>query len=144
MKTLAGVIRLHRWQLDEKRRALGELEALADRLGGEIRQLDADMAAERQAAEREAGNGVGFSFAAYVRNALARRERLQQSIRQVEEQIAAARDEIAEAFQELKKFELAQEDRDRRAANRRRRAETIAFDEIALTRFLRRQGQGGD
>src|SRR3546814_668402 len=127
VKSFASLIRLHQWQLDEKRRALAELQTLADRLEGEIQRLDAEIAAEREVAERDPGSSPGFGL--YVKSALNRRERLKQSVRQVETQIAAAREEIAEAFQDLKKFELAQEDRDRRAALRRRRIETIALDE---------------
>lgn len=137
MKSLKSLIRLHRWQLDEKRRALVELETLRERLEGEIQRLDDEVAAERQAAEESPAERLGFG--AYIRNALKRRDRLRQSVQQVEEQIAAVRQEIAEAFQDLKKFELAQEERDRRAAMRRRRVDALAMDEVALTGYQRKR-----
>lgn len=137
MKDLKSLIRLNRWQLDEKRRALGELQTLVDRLNGEIERLDAEIEREKASVATAADPVAGF--AVWLHAARGRRERLVQSVAQVEAQIAAARDQIAEAFQELKKYELAQEDRDRRALLRHRRRETAAFDEIALNGFRRRQ-----
>lgn len=136
MSSLDGLIRLHRWQLDEKRRALAELQALAERLRSELTRLDVEVTAEQAAAQAEE---VAFSYAAYADAARGRRLRLTQSIAQVETRIAESTEEIAAAFQELKRYELAQQERERRVKVKERRRATTRLDEIASTRFLRRQ-----
>ncbi|WP_207476539.1 flagellar FliJ family protein [Arenibaculum pallidiluteum] len=137
MSELKTLIRLHKWKLDEKQRALAELEALAERLSGEKQRLEDEVLAE-QAAARESAE-VGYGYAAYAKVAIERRRRLEESIEQVARQIEAARDEMADAFQELKRYELAQEGRDRRERERLRRREGAMLDEVAVTGFARRR-----
>lgn len=85
---LAGVIRLHRWQLDEKRRALADLDSLAGRLTGEIAKLDGELARERALAAEQTEPVLGF--AAYIEATCDRRTRLAESLHQVEAQISVA------------------------------------------------------
>jgi flagellar export protein FliJ len=136
MSELGTLIRLNKWKLDERRRALAELQALADRLEDERSRLEEEVQAE-QAAARASGE-VAFGYGAYARIVIERRKRLDQSIEQVARQVAAATEEMAEAFQELKRFELAQEGRDRRERDRQRRREGAMLDEVAVTGFARR------
>lgn len=142
MKDLDGLIRVNKWQLDERRRALAELEAFADRLADEMARLDRDVARERAAASQAADPVPGF--AAWLNAATSRRRRLEQSITSIAAQIEAARDEIAAAFQELKKYELARDDRQRRLQERRKAAERRLFDDIAIDGFRRRAMEAGD
>lgn len=141
MRELDTLIRLHRWQLAEKRRELVELEVLAERFQEELRALDDEVARETAAAEAEPQLPMGF--AAYLRASRKRRQRLEQSIAQVEEQIAAARDRITAAFQELKGYEVARDNRKKRADDRRRQRETVEMDEVAVTGFQRRRSANG-
>ena len=142
MTDLQPLIRLHRWQLDEKRRALAELEALSERLHDQIAQLDEELVREQAFAAEAAEPPPGFG--AYTQTMLDRKARLNESILEVQQQIAASRDQIAEAFQELKRFELVEEDRERRDAARRKRRETQAYDEIGTSRFHRRKEAGAN
>lgn len=142
MKDLDGLIRMHKWQLDEKRRALAELESFADRLSDEMAKVDRDMEREKLAASASLDPVPGY--AAWRDGMIARRKRLEQSMTSVAAQLEAARDDIAGAFQELKKYELARDDRRRRADQRRRRAERQMFDDIALDGFRRRAMEAGD
>lgn len=136
MSSLHSVIRVHRWQLDEKRRALADLESLAERLSLELRRLDDEVARERTADDQ--GRWSGGDFANYLKAVQSRREHLTESREQVERQIAAASKDIAESYRDLKKYEIAQSDRERSAQLRQRRRETIHYDEIAITAHNRR------
>ena len=136
MNSLHSVIRVHRWQLDEKRRALADLESLAERLSLELRRLDEDVERERAAVGQ--GSGSTADFANYLKAVQLRREHLIESREQVERQIAAASKDIAESYRDLKKYEIAQSDRERNAQLRRRRRETVMYDEIAVTGHNRR------
>lgn len=136
MNSLHSVIRVHRWQLDEKRRAMSDLESLAERLSLELRRLDEEV--ERERAVVGQGSGSTADYANYMKAVQLRREHLIESREQVERQIAAASKDIAESYRDLKKYEIAQSDRERNAQLRRRRRETVMFDEIAVTAHNRR------
>lgn len=139
MSSLKTIIRLHKWQLDEKRRALADLQNLHDRLCAELDRLRQEILHEQQTARNDPA--VAFGYAAFARGARERDHRLQQSIAQVERQIAAATEAMSEAFQELKRFELAEEERLKREREKIRRKEDAMLDETALVGFRRRQQQ---
>ncbi|TWA74781.1 flagellar export protein FliJ [Azospirillum brasilense] len=137
MSSLKTIIRLQKWKLDEKRRALAELQSLADRLQAEIERLKEEIAAERDTAR---GNvEYAFTYSNYIQAAMERGKRLTQSLGQVEAQVAVATDEMAEAFQELKRYELAEEERLKREKEKLKRKEATMLDETALVGFRRRQ-----
>ena len=138
---LVSLIRLNRWRLDEKRRALAELQALSDRLAAEAKRLAEELAAEREIATKSTSPPVGF--AEYAKAMLDRQKRLAESQAHVSGQIDDARDEIASAFQEVKRYELAQAERERRERMRRQKLENQLMDEIGLTGYTRRRATGG-
>jgi flagellar export protein FliJ len=139
MSTLDSLIRLHRWQVDERRRQVAELDALGEKLRQELARLAEEHTNEQAAA--------GASFLArhvypgYLRRAMERQKTLEQSLAETETQTLAAREALAEAFQELKRYEVAQANRERlriSAATRRERLET---DAIAIQTFRRANGR---
>lgn len=137
MSSLKTIIRLHKWQLDEKRRALAELQNLADRLKAELERLREEVASEQETAR--ANPDFAFNYANYAQAALERGRRLTQSLGQVDVQIAVATDQMAEAFQELKRYELAEEERLKREKEKQKRKDANMLDETALVGFRRRQ-----
>ncbi|MEX1147972.1 MAG: flagellar FliJ family protein [Sphingomonadales bacterium] len=130
------MIRVHKWQVDEKRRQLGELEVMRADLVRRRETLRREIAAEQQGADAQV---VQFAFAAYVRDALVRLETLASSIAEVDRAIEAMQDEIAEALRELKKYEVAEARSEARAGLEAARRDQIATDEMALSMF-RQQG----
>ncbi len=135
MKGLDSMIRLHKWQVDEKRRQLGELETMRADLVRRQDALRAEMAAEKTAAGEQV---IQFTFATYIRNALERLETLASSIEEVDRAIEAMQNDLAEAYRALKKFEVAQARHAARARQEEARRDQIATDEIALTMFRQR------
>ena len=136
-KNLAGLIRLHQWMVDEKRRKLGELLKMMAELEDQSRRLEAEVIAEQKAAARDPET-AGFLYGNYARQVIERRARLGQTMAVVETQIVAAREELNEAYRELKKFQVAQEVRDRRATLEAARRDQGALDEIGLGMHRRR------
>jgi flagellar protein FliJ len=136
---LKSLIRLRRWQLDEKRRALSELQAFADRLSAERERLDMELATEAAvAAETFEGQRA---YPAYARAAKQRRDQLEKAIEEVQGRIARATDELRQFFREAKTLELAQADRQRRAKEAVQKREAAMLDEIALDGFRRRNNE---
>ncbi|MHA1535916.1 MAG: hypothetical protein ACTSUD_00035 [Alphaproteobacteria bacterium] len=136
MRALPNLIRLHRWQLDERRRAVADLESLRLAINEDIERLEAEIGRE-SGASRELTKGVAL-FPSYFVNARARRARMDASVDEIAASLDAARDEAAKAYQELRKYETVLENHERQeelAENRREQAEQ---DEIGLGIFRRR------
>ena len=140
MKGLPSLIRLHKRELEEQQRELGELEAVRNRFVGRIQELDAEVAAEAAAAGDlpETGHVLG----GYVQAALHRRRHLEVSVDETLEKINQIRDQVAAAFQELKRFELADEMQRDRARKHLRRQERNKEDEMGIDMFRRHQDRG--
>lgn len=141
MSSFKTLIRVQKWQLDEKRRALTELQTLEDRLRSEIDRLAEEMRAEQDTARNDFN--ASFTYAAFARGAMERRRRIDESIQQVQEQIVAATEQVAEAYQDLKRYELAEEERLKREREKQKHKEELMMDETALIGFRRRQEQDG-
>lgn len=135
MTALDQLVRLHRWTLDEKRQKLAELERFRTRLLDNIESLEAELAREQAAAERS--TIASISLPAFIKATIDRRRKIEGSIAEVDRSIAAARDEIAEAFQEFKKYETAHGNHLRREAQKQSRKEQIAADELAIDQHRR-------
>ena len=135
MKGLEALIKIHRFELDQKRRALTEVEALEAGIETNIRNLQTELSEEQEAA-RHSVEGV-YAYGGYARAVITRRENLRQSLTEAAREVAAAREVVAEAFETLKKYEITKASRDaseRAEANRR---ETIQLDEIGLNAHAR-------
>ncbi len=141
MSTLDSLIRLHRWQLDEHRRKLGELDQLAYKLRHEQQRLDAEEVAEQQVAGASAE--AAMSYGSYVKDLIERRRRLAQSLADVEQQITLARDALAEAFQEVKRYEITASNRLRQQRQKIERRQQKMMDELGLDRFSRNRASEG-
>ncbi|WP_193371024.1 flagellar FliJ family protein [Pelagibius marinus] len=140
MSALDQLVRLHRWNLDEKRQKLAELERFRGKLLGNIESLEAELAREQAAAERSEVTSV--SLPAFIKATVDRRRKIEGSIDEVDRSIALARDEIAQAFQEFKKYETAHDNHLRREAMKQSRREQNAADELGID-LHRRQAAGG-
>ncbi len=140
MTAIESMIRVHRWVLDERRRNLADLQVFVDKLKGDLVGLDGKLEAEREAAG--ASPEAGLAYPAYVAAALDRRKRLCGSIADLEAQVEALREEVAEAFGELKKYELAQENNGRRNAAKRSRKQRLEADELGVSIYRRNKAAG--
>jgi flagellar export protein FliJ len=137
MRALDGLIRLHRWKLDEKRLKLAELERLAAHFQEEVRKLDEVVVEERAVAATS--TEAGFAFGSFAAEAVERKRRLQQSLAEAEGQMQGAHDEVADAFRELKKFDIVKSREVRFAEDRDRRREQTTLDEVGLSVYRRKQ-----
>lgn len=128
-KDLYSLIRYQGWQVDEKRRALGELLRIAESLENRMRQLHDDLKSEQNAAAASP-EIAGVIYGSYAQSFIAERESLQESIEKAEEKVAAAREELREAYQEQKKYEMTQEAREKKEEEARKLLEQKELDEI--------------
>lgn len=137
MKSLGSQIRIHKWNVDEAQRRLADLERLAARLAEDLVGLDAEMAREQQIAGSQLEAAATYDF--YVASALKRRDTLCRSIEEAHAQVEQARDELQDAFANLKKFELAAEAMETRARKARDARDLRAQDEVGLAIYRRKR-----
>ena len=104
MKSRDTLLRLKRFQVDEKRRKLSQIETMVAEFERMATELDREIASE----EARAGiaDRTHFAYPTYARAALQRRDNLIQSADEMRGQLEAARLELEEAFEDLKKFEI--------------------------------------
>lgn len=141
MKSLDTLIRLKQEHLDQKRLVLSRLENEISAIQGRIELLEAEVACETEAARGDAEAGYGFGT--YLASARRRRSGLEARLAQVQEAVAEAAEEVADAFREMKRFELAQSFAAQRAAAEAARREQAHLDDVGLAGYRRRKALAG-
>ena len=132
MKSRDTLIRLRRFQADEKRRKVAQIEAMIADLARMAADLDREIGQEEQRAG--ISDPAHFAYPTYARAAAQRRDNIRRSAEELDVQLAAAKAALAEAFEELKKVEIL-DDRERsgeRAAENAR--DQASMDAIGLGR----------
>ncbi len=132
MKSRETLIRLKKFQVDEKRRKVAQIEGMIaefERMAGD---LDREIAVEQERAG--INDPAHFAYPTYAKAAIQRRENLKRSADELRGQLDDARAVLAESFEDLKKVELLDERdqaRERAENNAREQAE---LDGIGLLR----------
>jgi flagellar export protein FliJ len=128
MKSRETLIRLKKFQVDEKRRKVAQIEGMIAEFERMATELDREIKAEQ---ERAGIHDPGhFAYPTYAKAAMQRRENLQRSADELKVQLQAATATLAEAFEEMKKIELLDERdqmREREEENAREQAELDAI-----------------
>jgi flagellar export protein FliJ len=135
MKARDTLIRLKRFQVDEKRRRVAQIEMMI----AEFDRMAADLDREISLEEQKAGisDPGHFAYPTYARAAAQRRDNLRQSARDLHVQLDDAKAELGEAFEELKKVEIL-EDRERSTERALENArDQAAMNQIGLSRAMR-------
>ena len=136
MRTLSTLIKMHRHALDEKRRALTDLENLRADLVGQREKLEADLVREQEVAKQtESG---AFAYAGFHQGYIQRRDRLMVSLAELETRIAAAQQEVSDAYQDVKRHEIALASRQRKQREEEDRRTQNVLDEVSLDMHRRR------
>jgi flagellar protein FliJ len=132
MKARNTLIRVKRFQLDEKRRKVAQMEAMIV----DFQRIAGDLEREIVAEQERAGihDPSHFAYPTYAKAAIARRENLKRSIDELEAQLRDARIALQDSAEELKRVELLDErdqSRERGAADGREQTE---FEALARLR----------
>jgi flagellar protein FliJ len=104
MKSRETLVRLKKFQVDEKRRRVAQIETMIaefDRMSGEL---------EREIRLEQDRSGIHdpahFAYPTYAKAAIARRENLKRSVDELRIQLEDAKSALGEAFEDLKKVEM--------------------------------------
>ena len=107
MKSRETLIRLRKFQVDEKRRRTAQIESMI----AEFDRMSVDLEREIKTEQDRAGinDPAHFAYPTYAKAATQRRENLRRSIDDLKVQLDEAKAQLGEAFEELKKVELLNE-----------------------------------
>ena len=137
MSVIEKLIRFHKFDLDEKRRYLRELEEQEARIQEAIDAIDQEVQSE-QAFSRGEANFAQY-YGGYATRTKARREALVDELSKAHEVVEEARETVVQAFEELKKYEITKDQQDHRAYLEEERQIQIELDEIGLTTHQRQE-----
>jgi flagellar export protein FliJ len=129
MKSRESLIRLKRFQVDEKRRQVTQIESMIAEFHRMADELDDQIRTEQ---ERVGITDVAhFAYPTFAKAAATRRDNLRNSAHELDDQLEKARDELSEAIEELKKFEQLEERDHQREREAQEQAEQDQLDEVA-------------
>src|ERR1700737_1005187 len=128
MKARETLIRLKKFQVDERRRKVAQIEGMI----AEFERMAGDLEREIKSEQDRAGihDPGHFAYPTYAKAPMQRGENLQRSPAELKVQFESATGALAEAYGEMKKIELLDERdqmREREEENAREQAELDAI-----------------
>jgi flagellar FliJ protein len=125
MKSRETLIRLKKFQVDEKRRRVSQIEGMI----ADFQRMSVDLEREIQTEQERAGinDPSHFAYPTYAKAAIQRRENLTRSAEEL-------RVQLEDAFDELKKVELLDERDQARERAEESAREQADLDSIGLMR----------
>ena len=131
-----SLIRLKKFQVDEKRRQLTQIEMMIadfERMASEL-----DQQIEIEHTKTGISDVAHFAYSTFAKAAASRRDNLLASANDMKAQLEAAQDALAEAVEDLKKVELLDQREHGRELAEEAKAEQAEYDEIGRLRHSRR------
>ena len=131
-----SLIRLKKFQVDEKRRQVAQIEMMIadfERMASEL-----DQQIEIEHTKTGISDVAHFAYSTFAKAALTRRDNLLNSANDMKGKLEAAQDGLAEALEDLKKVELLDQREHQREAAEQLKVEQAEFDEIGRLRHMRR------
>jgi len=132
MKSRETLIRLRKFQVDEKRRKVAQIEGMI----AEFERMAGDLDREIKLEQERAGihDPGHFAYPTYAKAAMQRRENLVRSADELKVQLDDAKNALADAFEELKKVEMLGERDQMRERSEEAAREQAELDAIGLMR----------
>jgi flagellar protein FliJ len=141
-KGLTSLIRLSDAALNDRRRELNALQAREEEIKRQLDELEEEKRRE-QALSRELEAGA-YAYSGYAQGTIHRRKEFERQLAALQPMLEQARDAMAEAFQELKRYQIALDLRKRNEKAEADRKATIAMDEMSLNMHRRKHSETGN
>ncbi len=129
MKNREGLLKLKKFNVDEKRRQVTQIETMLS----DFDRMAEDL--ENQIVQEQKRVGIDdvthFAYPTFARAAAQRRDNLKNSTEELKAQLVKAQDELTDAVSELKKIELMDERDQMRQRASLEAAEQEGLDDIA-------------
>jgi flagellar FliJ protein len=128
-----SLIRLKKFQVDEKRRQVAQIEMMVADFERMASELDQQIDIEHS--KTGISDVAHFAYSTFAKAALARRDNLLASAADMRNKLEAAQDTLAEAIEDLKKVELLDQREHQRDKDAQLKEEQSDYDEIGRLRF---------
>jgi flagellar export protein FliJ len=130
-----SLIRLKKFQVDEKRRQVAQIELMVNDFERMAAELDQQIEIEHT--KTGISDVAHFAYSTFAKAALTRRDNLLASANDMRGKLEGAQDALAEALEDLKKVELLEQREHHRDAAEQLKNEQADYDEIGRLRFRR-------
>ena len=130
-----SLIRLKKFQVDEKRRQVAQIDMMISDFERMASELDQQIEIEQT--KTGISDVAHFAYSTFAKAALTRRDNLLNSASDMKGKLEAAQDDLAEALEDLKKVELLDQREHQREAVEQLKVEQAEYDEIGRLRFSR-------
>ena len=130
-----SLIRLKKFQVDEKRRQVAQIEMMVadfERMASEL-----DQQIEIEHTKTGISDVAHFAYSTFAKAALTRRDNLLASANDMKGKLEAAQDALSEALEDLKKVELLDQREHQREKDEQAKLEQQDYDEVARLRYRR-------
>ncbi len=131
----ASLIRLKKFQVDEKRRQVLQIETMIADFERMAAELDQQIEIEHQ--KTGISDVAHFAYSTFAKAAITRRDNLINSANDMRGKLEAAQDDLAEAIEDLKKVELLDAREHAREEAEQLKKEQAEYDEIGRMRYRR-------
>ncbi|WIJ26094.1 flagellar export protein FliJ [Devosia sp. RR2S18] len=131
-----SLIRLKKFQVDEKRRQVSQIEMMVadfERMAAEL-----DQQIEIEHTKTGISDVAHFAYSTFAKAASVRRDNLLASANDMRGKLEAAQDALAEALEDLKKVELLDQREHQRERDEQLKVEQSEYDEMGRLRFRSR------
>ena len=136
MKKPDTLLRLRKFRVDELKRRMGTLDGMKADVEKKLADLEESVARERQ---RATDSDIGrLAFPSFLKSIDIRREKLNDTLKDLERERASCQEELTTAYQDLKSLEFANEMQEKRLAEIESSRAQSRLDEMALVRHLRK------
>jgi flagellar protein FliJ len=136
MKRQDTLLRLRRFRVDDLKRRMATLDGMKADVERKLADLEDSVARERQ---RAGDTDIGrLAFPSFLKSIEIRREKLGETLKDIERERALCQNDLSTAFQDLKSLEFANEQQEKRLAEIEARRAQSRLDEMALVRHLRK------
>src|ERR1700737_1751979 len=132
MKARETLIRLKKFQVDERRRKVAQIEGMI----AEFERIAGDLEREIKSEQDRAGihDPSHFAYPTYAKAAMQRRENLKRSADELKVQLEDAKATLGEAYEEKKRVELLEERDQMRGGAEEAPREQAELDAIGMMR----------
>lgn len=141
MADLNPLIRVRKHTVEQRQKALAELYRQAEELAAQKKDLEDQMAAEREKLKKINTVEMLTYYSNYTKAVKKRVADIEGAMKNLDGRIEVARETMREAFAEFKKVDIVQ---DRREAEERAaldKKESQAMDEMAVENFRRKTAE---
>jgi flagellar FliJ protein len=128
-----SLIRLKKFNVDEKRRQVMQIEMMVADFERMATELDQQIEIEQT--KTGIADIAHFAYSTFAKAAMQRRDNLLASAQDMRVKLETAQDQLAEALEDLKKVELLDQREHQREREEQNKIEQAEYDEVARQRF---------